>query len=204
MKFYGINWIKFIDSPVKLKVVKFLAQNKADLSEREIASIVKVSHMSVNRILRALAKVNFTYSAVVGTAHVWRVNRSSYAFKILSTLMEQETQTRDPLESLKGLILEKLPKEIIVKVVLFGSIAHKSEHENSDIDLFVMAKSENGKPQLEQWLNAITTKCLELYGNRFAPYVLSQWEFEKKQDLGVIKEIEKGIVIYPPDQERKE
>ena len=46
MKFHNINWIKFINSPVKLKVVKFLSQNKADLSEREIASIVKVSHMS--------------------------------------------------------------------------------------------------------------------------------------------------------------
>ena len=201
MRFHGINWLRFIGAPVKLKIIRFLCRNKADLSEREIASIVKVSHMSVNRLLRDLAKVNFAYPAVIGGSHVWHINREGYAFKVLSSLIDTKAIFDEPLEDLKKVVLGTLPLDLVSKLVLFGSISVGVEKENSDIDLFIVVKNQEAKDSMDTWLNKLSTKCLEFYGNRFAPYILTQNEFMQKKDLEVIKNIKKGIEIYPLKKE---
>jgi DNA-binding transcriptional regulator YhcF (GntR family) len=90
------------------------------MSEREIASILKVSHMSVNRTMRELADMNFVNFAVVGGAHLWRVNRKSYAFKVLHKLIKEVSEAEEPLENLKETLVKNLPKALIKRVVLFG------------------------------------------------------------------------------------
>ncbi|MCX5711590.1 MAG: GntR family transcriptional regulator, partial [Candidatus Omnitrophica bacterium] len=51
MKF-NASLVNILNSPVKLSIVKFLLTHEASMSEREIASILKVSHMSINRAMR--------------------------------------------------------------------------------------------------------------------------------------------------------
>ncbi len=167
------------------------------MSEREIASVLKVSHMSINRILRELSEINFIDFVTIGKAHLWKINRKSYSFKVLSELIKSFSNIKEPIENLKDMLLRNLPKTLIKRLVLFGSIAEGSERVNSDIDIFVMVKDKQDKMKLEFQVEKLSNLCFEIYGNRLAPYILTERELKQKKKLKVISEINKGIEIFP-------
>ena len=195
MKF-RISLLEVLNSKTKIKIIKFLLTHEASMSEREIASILKVSHMSVNRTMRELAELNFVNFVTIGKAHLWRVNHKSYAFRALSELIKGVSGIQEPIEELKKILLKNLSKTLIKRIVLFGSIAKGLERTNSDIDIFVLAKNKQSKEKLESSIEKLSNICFEMYGNRLAPYILTDQELKQKKNLKVISEIKKGIEIY--------
>lgn len=195
MKF-RISPLDVLNSKTKVKIIKFLLTHEASMSEREIASVLKVSHMSVNRTMRELSDMNVVAFVTIGKAHLWRINRKSYAFRVLSELFKGVSDIREPLEDLKKILLKNLPKTLIKRVVLFGSIAEGSEKSNSDIDVFVLVKDKQSKKQLETQIEKLSNLCFEVYGNRLAIYILTKWEMKQKKNLKVISEINKGLEIF--------
>jgi len=196
MKFHT-SLLNLLNSKTKVKIIRFLLTYEASMSEREIASILKVSHMSVNRTMRELADMNFVNFVVVGKAHLWRVNRKSYAFKVLHKLIKKVSETKEPLENLKETLVKNLPKALIKRVVLFGSLAKGSERPDSDIDVFIVVKNNQDKQKLEGFLDKLSNICLEVYGNRLAPYVLTEKEVSQKKRLKIISEVNKGLQVFP-------
>jgi len=196
MKFH-ISLLDVLTSKAKIKIIKFLLNHEASMSEREIASVLNVSHMSVNRTMRELGELNFVNFVTIGKAHLWRVNRKSYAFRVLSELFKRVSGIKEPLEDLKKILFNNLPKTLIKKVVLFGSIAKGSERSNSDIDVFILVKNKLSKKKLEPHIEKLSNFCLEMYGNRLAPYILTEKEIEQKKNLKIVSEISKGIQVFP-------
>ena len=196
MKF-NASLIAILNSKTKLKIVKFLLTHEASMSEREIASILKVSHMSINRTMRELSEVNLVNFTTIGKAHLWKVNRKSYAFKVLFEFIKGVSRIKDPLDDLKGIILTNIPKNLIKKVVLFGSVAKGEEKTDSDIDVFFLVKDSRDKEKLGSTLEKLSNACLETYGNRLSPYILTEQETKKKARQKFLSEINKGIKIFP-------
>lgn len=196
MKF-NASLIDILNSKTKLKIAKFLLTHEASMSEREMASILKVSHMSINRTMRELSEVNFVDFVTIGRAHLWKVNRKSYAFKALSEFINGVSRIKDPLDELKDMILTNIPKNLIKKVVLFGSIAKGAEKTDSDIDVFFLVKDSSNKEKLGSALEKLLNVCLETYGNRLSPYILTEQEVKKKARQKFLSEINKGIKIFP-------
>lgn len=199
MKFHD-SLLDILGSKTKVKIVKFLLAHEASMSEREIASILKISHMSVNRAMQELATTNFTNFISVGKAHLWKVNRKSYAFKCLSELMGGMSCIKEPLDDLKTTILKNLSKAAVEKIVLFGSLADSSEKTNSDIDIFILVKNAQNKEKLNSFIEKLSNLCLEMYGNRLAPYILTETELRQKKNMSIISEINKGIKIFPEEK----
>ncbi len=195
MRFH-VSIADMISSPVRLKVAGFLLTHEAPMSEREIASVLKISHMSVNRAMDELSGINFVSFKTIGKAHMWMVNRKSYAYAVVKGLVDSINAQITPLAALKALILKHLPKDKMLKVVLFGSIAKGQEREDSDIDLFIVVKSEKDKNKLETALETLSTASLDVFGNRLSPYVLSEKEWKAKRSLAVVMEAEKGMAVY--------
>lgn len=195
MKF-NASLLDILNSAVKLKIVKFLITHEASMSEREIASILKVSHMSINRTMRELSEANFVDFTTIGKAHLWKVNRKSYAFKVLSGFIEGFTRIKDPLDDLKEMILTNMPKNLAKKVILFGSVAQGEEKTGSDIDVFFLVKDIEGKRKLAPALEKLSNACLEIYGNRLSPYILTEREAKKNNRQKLLFEIGKGIEIF--------
>lgn len=196
MKFH-IALLDVLNSKVKIKIIKFLLTHEASMSEREIASILKVSHMSINRTMRELADLNFVNFITVGKAHLWKVNQKSYAYKVLSELIKGASCIKKPIEGLKKTLLKELPKKLIKRVVLFGSVAKGTEKVNSDIDIFILVKDKRSKEKIESSLEKLSNICFDTYGNRLAPYVLTDQEIKQKKNLKIISEIDNGIQIFP-------
>jgi len=201
MRFH-ISLLDVLNSKTKVKIVKFLLPHEASMSEREIASILKVSHMSINRTMRELSDINFVDFVTVGKAHLWKVNRKSYAFKALSTLIKGVSGIKEPVRELEDTLLKHLPKPLVKKVILFGSIAKASEEPSSDIDIFILVKNKQDKVKLEQSIEKLSNTCLEVYGNRLAPYILTEQQMKQKKDLKLISDIENGIQIFPKRKDR--
>ena len=200
MKFH-ISLLDVLNSKTKVKIIKFLLTHEASMSEREIASILKISHMSVNRTMRELADTNFVDFVTIGKAHLWKVNSKSYAFKVLSVLIKGVSIIKEPLEDLKNTLLRNLPKTLIRRAVLFGSVAKGLENTNSDIDVFILVKNKRSKEVLEFSIEKLSNICFEVYGNRLAPYILTEQEMKQKKNLRIISEVDKGIQIFPEKKE---
>jgi predicted nucleotidyltransferase len=196
MKF-RISPLDVLNSKTKVKIIKFLLTHEASMSEREIASVLKVSHMSVNRTMRELSDMNFVDFVTIGKAHLWKINRKSYAFRVLSEMFKGVSDIPEPLEDFKKILLKKLPKTLIKRVVLFGSVAEGSERTNSDIDVFILVKDKQSKKKLETQIEKLSNLCFEVYGNRLAPYILTEQEMKQKKNLKIISEINKGLKIFP-------
>jgi len=196
MKFH-ISLLDTLNSKVKVKIIKFLLTHEASMSEREIASILKISHMSINRTMRELANVNFVDFVTVGKAHLWKVNRKSYAFKMFSILIKDVSGIKEPIEELKDFLLKNIPKTLVKRIVLYGSVAKAMEKVDSDIDIFILVKNKQNKEMLEPSIEKISNLCFEIYGNRLAPYILTKKELYFKKGLKIISEIDKGIQIFP-------
>jgi len=196
MKFHA-SILDVLNSKTKIRIIKFLLTHEATMSEREIASILKVSHMSINRIMRELADVNFGNFVTIGKSHLWKINRKSYAFKVLSSLIKDVSVIKEPLEDLKNTLRRYLPKTLIKRVVLFGSVSKGLENTNSDIDILIITKNAEEKKALESSIEKLSNICFEVYGNRLAPYILTEQEITKKAKLKIISEIEDGLQIFP-------
>jgi len=196
MKFH-ITMLDILGSKTKVKIIGFLLNHKASMSEREIASVLKISHMSINRTMKELSDINFVDFITVGKAHLWKVNTKSYAYKMLSNLIGGASLVKSPLGNLKNTIIENLPKNLIKKIILFGSVAKGLEKTDSDIDIFILVKDKETKDNLEPAIDKLSGICFELYGNRLAPYILTEKETKQKKKLKVISEIENGIQIFP-------
>lgn len=192
---------EIINSKIKIKIVTFLLNHEAAMSEREIASVLNVSHMSINRMLKELAYINFVNFVTIGKAHLWKVNRGSYAFKTLSQLIKDISKIKEPLEDLKKTILEHLSGATVKEVVLFGSVARGLESENSDIDIFILVQNLKMKKKIEPFIERLSNKCFDLYGNRLAPFILTEHEFKQRKNLSVIQEINQGIQLFPKSGE---
>ncbi len=201
MKF-NTSLLDLLDSKTKLKIVKFLLTHEASMSEREIASILKVSHMSINRALRELSEVNFVNFVTIGKAHLWKVNRKGYAFKVLSKFIKGVSRIKKPLDDLKDMILTNVPKTLIKKAVLFGSVAKGEEKTDSDIDVFFLVKDSGDKEKLGSALEKLSNACLETYGNRLSPYLLTEQEAKKKARAKFLSEITKGVEIFPSQKDK--
>lgn len=194
---FSISILDLINSEAKQKVVRFLLTHDASMSEREIASVVGLSHTSVNRILQELSPTNFVQYTVVGKSHVWKVNTQSYVYGVLKNIVSGIEAVPDPVSELKRMIRDGLPKGLLKQAVLFGSIARKEEKPDSDIDLFLLAANADNKKRLEEAVETLSITCLEVFGNRLAPYILTEREYQKKNDLKIKDAIERGIEVYP-------
>ena len=196
MKFHG-SFLKIINSEVKQRIVSFLLNYDTPMSERELASLAGVSHMTVNRTLRELEAWNFVQFKRVGRAHVWKINQKSYSYSIISDLLNRFNKFSNVLKELSKDIVEHMPVNVIAKVVLFGSIVRSEENIDSDIDVFILLKNKKNAVVLDTALEKLSIYCLEKYGNRLAPYILTEKEIKEKKGIKLIEEIQKGIQLYP-------
>jgi predicted nucleotidyltransferase len=189
-----------MNSPTKLNIVSFLINHTASMSEREIATVLNVSHMSVNRSMRELSEANFVYNTVVGRTYIWTVNRKSYAYATLSKIIKVIDTTSAPIEDLKKTVLQNLPLQMIKKIILFGSVAKGEEDSTSDIDLFILVNDQEKKDATEPYIEKLVHICIDRYGNVLSPYVLTERDMKQKKNLNLIRNIQSGIQLYPPEK----
>ncbi len=95
------------------------------------------------------------------------------------------------------MLTKNIPKALAKRVVLYRSVAKAMEKVDSDIDIFILIKNKQDKEKIEPSIEKTSNLCFEIYGNRLAPYILTEKELHLKKDLKIISEIDKGLQIFP-------
>jgi predicted nucleotidyltransferase len=189
-----------IDSKTKLDLLSQLINHPAPMSERELASMIGASHMTTNRIMKELQALNLVDLERIGKSNHWQINKKSYAFLALAQTINQLASLPLPLEHLKKTILKGLPLQLTKAIILFGSVAEKTETATSDIDLFILMENKASKKALLPFLDKLGQTCLTLYGNSLSPYVMTEKELQKKAKLPILNKISKGIRLSPKEK----
>jgi DNA-binding transcriptional ArsR family regulator len=114
---------KILNSESSLKILKILLRHNIRGSERSIAKLTGLSHMSVNRAMQEFGILNLVTLKKYGTSNNWEVNIHSYAYNMLKKLMPMIDFKDAALAHLKKTLKNGLKESKIKKAVLFGSIA---------------------------------------------------------------------------------
>ncbi len=175
-------------SVVQVKAVAYLLEENVPTSEREMAKILNVSHVAVNRAFKRLQDLNLASPSRVGSSTVWELNKKSYAYAALDLKFYASCK---PMVHLKQKIKAALGGHV-KSAIIFGSVAEGKESPSSDIDLLIIPAVARGK-RIAEICDRLASDCLVEYGNRLSPSILSEKELERKPEIK--KASEKGIVV---------
>ena len=190
---YGV-----LKSQKKVKLIRLLLRENGipEMSEREMAKLLKISNVSVNRTMNELQSLNMVHAKFVGGAKVWSTNKKSHAYAVLKKVLNPKEGDILPIEGLKKMMIKELKKLPVIEAVLFGSVARAEEKPGSDIDLFLLVKGNTEKNIVEKAVRNLDDRIRELYGNGLGEYILTEKEYAQKAGLGVIRNIKKeGIKL---------
>ena len=197
-------------SPLKRKLLGFLFSNQMPVSERELARIMGVSHVAVNKAMKQLFDLNIVKANTIGTAMVWELNEDSFAYPYVKAFIEAGKIS--PLEYVKRVLredintinkatvvykLEKKMKQPAIKdVYLFGSVAEQTGTPESDIDVLIILDFDYKNELLKRLLNeTIGMKILEKTGNMVSFHIYSVKSIKKNNPQWLLSAINNGIKV---------
>ena len=187
-----------LDSKAKLKVLAFVCSDYSSMGEREIARVVGLSHMSVNRIMRGFHELDLVYPKRVGSAIVWEKKGGSLAAVELERVVGILQGLPSPVEHLVETISAGLAGQRVIRAAVFGSVAEGTERPGSDIDLFVLVPDEAARENLSAGMDLLRNKCLELYGNSLSPLIMTSKEFARPTNKHLVQSLAHGRIIPVP------
>jgi|ERR1035437_6050210 predicted nucleotidyltransferase len=187
------NLTEIFDSPVKIKLLKYIIKPGFMMTGREVSRICGTSVSNTINILKEFEDINLVTSRRAGKSVVWTARPESYAYFVANRLFGERnlfSAVEHLKQTLKG--WAQLNKRYVDRVILFGSVAEGNEKSSSDIDLFVEIRSKEFKKDIEKLLEQLSLNCIKSYGNVLSPYILTKKEFQDMKGGELFKNIEKG------------
>lgn len=186
---------------VKIKVLRKLLTEKFLPSERELATLVGVSHTAAIRALKDFQAANLISPLRVGSSVTWRLNEQSYAYEFLSNIIEG--MKTSPLNHLRKMLQSELEgirikdKIMLIKAIIFGSITEGREMPNSDIDLFILVGAEEDRKHLLNSTFPVTGLLVqETYGNKLSPQIFTMKDYTDPKNKKFLENVNKGLVVF--------
>jgi predicted nucleotidyltransferase len=192
----NINLTKLFNSPVKIKIIKYVIKPGFMMTGREVSRICGISASMAINILKEFEDVNLVSSRTAGKSVIWMPRPESYSYFVADKIFGDMT-LYSPVKHLKHMLKNwgKTKYKFVERLVIFGSVSQGAENSSSDIDLFVLINSQDHKGEIEKSLEEISINCVKLYGNVLNPYILTTEELQDKRESRLIKNIKGGIKI---------
>jgi len=167
----------------KLKVLRFLIRTDAELSGREIAKAVGISHVICNHSLQELSGHGVIRMRKAGRSILYSLNKEHVLIRdFLVPLFSKENKL---FSLLKKLILENISDPLPVSIVLFGSQIEKERaRADSDFDLLVVLPDEKNLKRFKQEVAQSEAKIERIFGNRVALLIMKKNEFLRRKEKG--------------------
>jgi len=168
------------DQATKVKVLRRLFITRQEMTIRQIAASIGMSHVQTGASLAGLELDGVVTSKRVGRAILYRPNMENVvSLTVLLPMYEAEKQLRE-------LLLEDIGKSLkadAIGVYFYGSFASGNEKSESDIDLLVIPKGRPSKA-LDDELVKLAELVRAKYGNELNSLILSLTEIKKRLKAG--------------------
>ncbi len=168
-------------SYAKIKVLRYLLAETLPASENEVARILDLSPMTVNRVMKDFLQINLVSPSKIGTSTAWRINKNSWSFHALEPIKEIKSA---PIKDLTSL-LTFADHGIVSEAYLFGSVAERTEESASDIDILIIVDTLKNKSdkKLRAYLEHLSGACAIKFGNMLSAKILSKKEIADNKKL---------------------
>ena len=188
--------VDLLNSRAKQSILKFVLFPGFKDTAKGVLQLAGVPLMTAHRVLRSYEQAGLVTGREVGNSIEWALNEGSYAYKALGPMYDTLFRGLSPLEKMKEIIKENLPKSAVLEAKLFGSMARGDYDENSDVDLLVIVDSIDDKKSFEKYDEKLRASIYEQFGRHLECYVNTKAEFKRKKKLAVMKNIAKeGIKL---------
>jgi predicted nucleotidyltransferase len=168
------------DQATKVKVLRRLFVTQQEMTIRQIAASVGMSHVQVGASLASLERDGVVVSKRVGRAILYRPNLdNAISHSVLAPMFETEKELKVKLlaDISKGL------KRDAIGAYIYGSFAAASERPDSDIDLLVIPEGRPSKA-LDDELVKLADLIRARYGNELNSLVLALPEVKRRYKAG--------------------
>src|SRR3989344_6803500 len=184
---------------IKYEIINLFKSNYlGQFHVREMAKLIKKSHVTLLPHLKALEKDKILTSKTRGKNKVYSINFENIITKNYLTLSET-VETTAFLEQI--FLIKKITKEIFNlnlsgTIMLFGSYAKKTFQEDSDIDLFYLGQITDKEIQNMKALGKIYGKTINVKKS-----ILKNFESGlRKKDPLITEIIKNHIILQNPEQ----
>lgn len=176
-----MKFVKYLDDILgqksKVSALRYLINMQDEVSIRELSRHIKITQPNLSIVLKDLERMGVLVSKKFGTSLVFKLNRGHYLVdNVLIPLFKSESRA---LNEMSGFIVKKIKFEYI-SIILFGSMAHKSEHFKSDIDIIIIINDKHDKEKTEMMVLDINPEVIKKFGNSLSPIVMTKSEFVTK------------------------
>lgn len=183
----------------KLRIIQlFRSDYLAQFHVREIAKLIKKSHVTLLPHFKALEKDKILISKTIGKNKVYSLNFENIITKNYLTLSET-VETTGFLEQI--FLIKKITKEIFNlnlfgTVILFGSYAKNTFKEDSDIDLFYLGQITDKEIQNIKKIGKTYGKTINVKKSTLKNFELGL----RKKDPLIIEIIKNHVILQNPEQ----
>lgn len=140
---------EILGSPIKVRILRHLAQGYEGQTGRRLATIARVSQPAVLQPLDDLVAQGILDKKVVGKSHLFTLNRKNiFVEQGLLPLFQLEKN----LSSKLGEIIQTVFPTQIVSAVFFGSVARGEAEAQSDWDILLLCPDKKAEQSVLQQL----------------------------------------------------
>ncbi|MFH1860992.1 MAG: winged helix-turn-helix domain-containing protein [bacterium] len=180
----------------KVKLLRYLFSCHEELTGRQIAKKIGLSHLKAHQALKELADQGIVCVKIVGNAMIYQINPNNLlARDILKPLFKSE---KELLLTLCDHITKRF-KIFAVSLILFGNVIHGEEEDGNNIDILLVVRDEMNLRAVEKEVEVEINEVYQSFGNYLRPLIIKADEFYRRYRVGdpMILQIEKtGKVIY--------
>jgi len=180
-----------LGQPSRLKILRFLIQSNSEMTGREIAKAIKMSHVNSHVVLKELTNIGILTGRKSGNAMLYKADRKHVLYPLLKSLFDFENNI---FISLSKTIIKSL-KTKPFSIILFGSQIKSNARPDSDIDILVVSRHKISDNLFENLTNTV----LEAFGNQISPIFITKTDFKNKylsKDPLILEIANAGKVIY--------
>lgn len=161
----------------KVKILRHLSYYKKEVGVRDLAKEIGLVPANTSVALKELEKEGVLIKKRIGRSLIFKLNIGNFLVdSLIAPLFEKErTAKKELFKAISGKI--KFPYETII---LFGSVAKKSERADSDIDLAIIISNKNKIDEVEADILNINPEISGKFGNSIAPVIFDKKSFIKK------------------------
>jgi predicted nucleotidyltransferase len=148
-------------------VLLFLTNHRfSDFSLRELATQIGHSHQSVRRAVNVLSANNLVVETPQGNQRLIQINRQRLSVPDDPILRIPQAAYHRPVKAAVTELRESI--DDVVGIILYGSVARGEADRRSDIDLWVLTRSERAEGQRQANAIARDLEDMGFDGDRYA------------------------------------
>jgi predicted nucleotidyltransferase len=187
---------RLLSSATAIRVLRvLLTYPERELTGRQLAALARAPPQRANERLAALEHEGLVDRRVVGSAHLWKLNRRHFLARRLAGLFAIDAEAQAELRSTLRRWIDN--QTGIAEARLFGSVARRSERPGSDVDLLLIVRGETARRRAEEAVGPLQSQIHERFGNPLSVIILTQAERAGRKGRGFVAAADaEGELLY--------